>query len=227
EAKVTATYSPIRAVALRAIGGRKGRLPTLRERFRLDIGNEELGPEQVWFGEAEVELAPADTVRATLGSFVRRSNGLIRFDSERSMLLNSGTFDIRGFDAEVEILPRAPVGGGASWSFIDAVSEELGTDSLDFLPRHRGSLWLTARHRRMGGTARLRMQGEQIDRSATLPALVPPDRALVDLSAWAALPADLTGTIRLDNALGADYQIRSGVPAPGPTLSLSIQGEWK
>ena len=55
------------------------------------------------------------------------------------MLINSGTFDIRGVDGEVAIAPEEMVGGGASYSFIDAVSDELGSDSLDFLPQDRAT----------------------------------------------------------------------------------------
>jgi hypothetical protein len=95
EAKLTGSYRPIRRILLKLIGGRKGRLPTLRERFRVDIGNQELGPEHVWFAEPRVELEPSDTWRLTLASYLRRSNGLIQFDIDRAMLVNTGTFDIR------------------------------------------------------------------------------------------------------------------------------------
>src|SRR6185503_2442246 len=120
EAKLATTVRPVEPVTLKLTGGRKGRLPTLRERFHLDIGNEELGPEQVWFGEVETALAPSRWVRLRLAPFVRRSNGLIRYDEERDALINSGTFDIRGFDSEVAIAPAEPVSGGPTFSFIDA-----------------------------------------------------------------------------------------------------------
>lgn len=222
EAKLATTYRPLEAVAIKLTGGRKGRLPTLRERFRLDIGNEELGPEQVWFAEVESALRPARWVRLRLAPFFRRSNGLIRFDEGRDMLINSGTFDIRGFDSEIAIAPEEPVGGGATFSYIDAVSDELGSDSLDFLPEDRATLWVQLRRARWGGTVRLRYQSRQVDRGATLPA-----GTLLDLSAWARLPADLTATARLDNAVDREYEERAGVAAPGRVLLLAIQGEWK
>ncbi len=222
EAKLSTTVRPVAPVAIKLTGGRKGRLPTLRERFRLDIGNEELGPEQVWFAEVETALTPSRWVRLRLAPFVRRSNGLIRFDEGRDMLINSGTFDIRGFDSEVAVAPEEPLGGGATFSFIDAVSDELGSDSLDFLPKDRASLWLALRRARWGGTVRLRYQSRQLDRGAVLPA-----GSLLDASAWARLPADLTATIRLDNAVDREFEDRAGVAAPGRVLMLAIQGEWK
>jgi outer membrane receptor protein involved in Fe transport len=222
EAKIATTARPLEAVAIKLTGGRKGRLPTLRERFRLDIGNQELGPEQVWFAEVESTLAPSRWWRLRLAPFFRRSNGLIRFDEGRDMLINSGTFDIRGVDGELAIAPEEMVGGGASYSFIDAVSDELGSESLDFLPQDRAILWAQLRRARYGGTVRLRYQGRQLDRGTTLPA-----GTLVDLSAWARLPADLTATARLDNAVDRAYEDRAGVAAPGRVLMLAIQGEWK
>lgn len=222
EAKLSTTYRPVEPVAIKLTGGRKGRLPTLRERFRLDIGNEELGPEQVWFVEAETALSPSRWVRLRIAPFVRRSNGLIRFDEGRDTLVNSGTFDIRGFDSEVAVAPEEPVGGGATFSYIDAFSEELGGDSLDFLPHDRASLWVAIRRARYGATVRLRYQSRQNDRGAVLAA-----GTLLDLSAWARLTRDLTATARVDNAVDRDYQDRAGVAAPGRVLLLAIQGEWK
>jgi hypothetical protein len=222
EAKLRATYRPIKKVSLELIGGRKGRLPTLRERFRPDIGNEELGPEHVWFSETRVEHTPTRWLRTSVGAYLRRSSGLILFDAERAALRNTGQFDIRGVDALAELAPAGPVGGGASWSFTDAISGDLGADALDFLPRHRTTAWVTARRARFGGTARVRHQTRQIDRNAVLAPYT-----VLDLSAWAALPAGLMGTLRLDNATSTDYEIRSGIPAPGPVVTLVMQGEWK
>ena len=222
EAKLATTYRPVEPVAVKLTGGRKGRLPTLRERFRLDIGNEELGPEQVWFAEVETALSPSRWVRLRLAPFVRRSNGLIRYDEERDALVNSGTFDIRGFDSEVAIAPAEPISGGATFSYIDAFSEELGSDSLDFLPHDRASVWLALRRVRYGGLVRLRYQSRQNDRGAVLAA-----GTLLDLSAWARVTHDLTASLRLDNAVDREYEDRAGVLAPGRVLLLAIQGEWK
>jgi hypothetical protein len=223
EAKLSATFTPVGPVALSIIGGRKGRLPTLRERFRPDIGNQSLGPEQVWFGETEVALHPVAWLDLRAAGYLRRSNGLIRLGTETRELVNLGQFDTRGVDARAEI-PPGPTrfGGGASYSFTDAVSEELGSDALDFLPRHRATAWIEGRFTRVGGQVRMRWQSEQIDRQVTLPS-----RALVDVSAWAALPGDLLASLRLDNAAGVTYEERLGVPAPGRVLVLVVQGEWK
>ena len=49
EAKLTVSYAPIAGLGLQAIGARKGRLPTLRERFDPLGGNPDLGPERISF----------------------------------------------------------------------------------------------------------------------------------------------------------------------------------
>ena len=222
EAKLTTTWSPARALALKLIGGRKGRLPTLRERFRPDIGSEELGPEQVWFGETEVELRPSRWLELRLASYMRRSNGLIRLGGETRQLVNLGEFDTRGVDTAAVIASGRALGGGASYSFTDAVSQESGSDALDFLPRHRATAWIEGRAGRAGGQLRVRSQSDQLDRQTTLPA-----RTLLDVSAWAALPGDLTASLRLDNATGVNYEERADVPSAGRVLVLVVQGEWK
>jgi hypothetical protein len=222
EAKLTATWAPVRAVALRLIGGRKGRLPTLRERFRPDIGSDALGPEQVWFGESEVELRPSRWLDLRVATYFRRSNGLIRLGTMTRELVNLGRFDTRGIDTTLAVAPGQPLGGGASYSFTDAISEETGTDALDFLPRHRATVWLEGGIGRAGAVVRARSQSGQLDRQITLPS-----RTLLDLSAWAALPGGLLASLRLDNAAGVAYEERAGVPAPGRVLALVVQGEWQ
>lgn len=222
EAKLTGTYSPVHGVVLELVTGRKGRLPTLRERFETGVGNEALGPEQVSFVEARSTLRPANDLQLRLASYLRRSSGLIMFDTTRSTLVNSGEFDIRGVEAEMHVAADRPLSGGASWAFTDAHSPTSGGDVLDFLPAHRATVWLTGRHRRAGATARLRAQSSQIDRGTELEA-----RALIEASIWARLPQDLLATLRIDNATDYVYDERTGVRAPGFTATAILQGEWR
>ncbi len=167
-------------------------------------------------------LRPSRWLELLLAAYLRRSDGLIRLGTDTRELVNLGEFDTRGIDSSVEIARGHRVGGGASYSFTDAVSEETGSDALDFLPRHRATAWIEGRFGRAGGQLRLRRQSEQLDRQNTLPG-----RTLFDVSAWAPLPADLMASMRIDNATGVDHEERAGVPSPGRVLVLVVQGEWK
>jgi outer membrane cobalamin receptor len=220
EAKLTLAYTPATPLTIEAIGARKGRVPTLRERYRTDIGNDELDPEIANFGEVAAEMRPAKWLTARVGSFIRDTDGMIRFDGDRMELVNVDDLTVRGFDAVVTATPGR-INGGASWSFQDAFSPRFGTDALDFLPQHRASVWLGgAVVAGAGVRARVRYEGSQLDRGATLAA-----HSTLDLSAYARI-GHLFGTIRLDNATGERYEQRGGVAAPGRVLALSLQGDW-
>jgi hypothetical protein len=50
---------------------------------------------------------------------------------------------------------------------------------------------------------------------------------VVDLSsAWAALPGSLLATVRFENAIDTDYELRAAVRAPGQVLTLLVEGRW-
>ncbi len=222
EAKLTARYRFDEALTIKLVGARKGRTPTLRERYRYGIGNAALGPVHATFGELDVELTPAPWIALQVGSYVRRSNGLIRFDQMQSKLVNEGELDVRGVDARLTLRPTKQLSAGGSWNFADAYSYRSGTDPLDFFPRHRGDLWLTATPRaRLGGTARVRIVGERLDRGNTLPRT-----ATLDLSGFTRV-GSLLGTIRVDNLLDARYEVRSGVLAPGRVFMASLRADWE
>jgi len=224
EAKAALSFHPRKTpVTLRATGARKGRVPTLRERFRLDVGNSALGPEQATFGEIAAEIAPDHRVGLQLAGYVRDTNGMVRFSADRGKLINLDELVIRGVDARIELHPTDLFFGGASWSFIDAYSPTSGTHPLDFLPTNRGTFWVGAhRGARVGGTARVQYVGSQIDRQNELPSY-----ASAEISAYGRV-ADLTGSIKVGNVLDEQYMIRTGgVYGPGRFVELTLQGVWQ
>ena len=224
EAKLSGAYSPVKSLTLTLVVARKGRTPTLRERFRIDIGNDELGPEKATFGEAIVEMRPASWLALRSATYLRRTNGLIRFDGTLNHLINTGDLTIRGVDAQVEVKSKHPVSGGANWSFTDAFAPNIGTQPLDFLPRYRADAWLSwHRGSRLGATTRVRYIGSRIDRNQTLPSY-----STVDISGFTKLGPHLMGTIRVDNAGDRRYVLRSGrVLSPGRVIILGVNGTWK
>lgn len=221
EFKLSVSYQPAKAVELRATAGHKGRTPTLRERYRLDIGNKSLGPEKALFAELGTMVRPISELKLGLSGYARKTNGLIRFDSEQRALINTEDLDILGLEATFEAELGGGLRSGASYSYSTANSELLGPDPLDFFPEHRATTWLGATRGRFGVTARLQYFGSQIDRGTTL---VP--RYLGQLTGRAQVSEHYLLTLRAENISGQVYEQRVGVLAPGRTAFLSLQAEW-
>ncbi|RMH37004.1 MAG: TonB-dependent receptor [Deltaproteobacteria bacterium] len=217
EAKLTLAWTPARPLTLEWTGARKGRVPTLRERYRTDIGNAELAPEMATFTELAVVLAPADGLSARVGGFVRATDGMIRYDGDRMQLVNVDDLVVRGVDARATVT-RGRWRAVASWSFQDAYSPRFGSTPLDFLPQHRLWLELGAAVGRGGVRAHVRYEDDQVDRGATLAA-----HAELGVAAYARLGAGLLATVRVDNATDERYEIRQAVAAPGRSITLAVQ----
>ena len=223
ELKIVASYAPARQLELTVTGARKGRVPTLRERFRLDIGNVGLGPEQATFGEVAVAMKPATWLAFDVAGYLRETNGLIRFDGDLAELVNTGDLSIRGIDTKLTITPSDAVTGGVAWEFTDAYSPDLGTQPLDHLAANRGSAWLQLSFGAGRGVrTQARYVGDRIDRNQTLPAYT-----TYELSAFARLRGDLFATVRVDNLLDERHELRiGGVRAPGRVIMLSLRGSF-
>ena len=224
EAKAALAYAPLAAMTLTTTLAHKGRMPTLRELYSSDIGNEELDPEIASFAEVAVDLAPLPWLSMRVASYLRYSDGIIRFDGERRALINIDDLTFRGVDATVEVGRGRSLGGGATWSFTDEFSARLGTDTLALVPMHRATLWFTGRLRQRGGaTLRLTHVGDQTDNGVDLAAFTN-----VELGAHYRLRDDLMATLRIDNLADDRYLMRSfGVRSAGRVATLALLGEWR
>jgi vitamin B12 transporter len=221
EGKLQISWAPAPALELRAIGARKGRLPTLRERFAPQNGNPDLGPEMVLFGELGVTLRPARAVEASFAGYVRNTDGLIQLDQTRTMQENRDEQNVRGLEASLDLNRAGRIGGGAAWSFADASADD-PLQEPDNLPRHKLEAWAQARvTRRAGVTARVRHVGDRTDHDQPLGSYT-----TVDASAWAHLAA-LRAALRIENLSDLHYLERDGVYAPGRTFILSLEGTWE
>lgn len=222
EAKLTGKVSPHQAVTVRLVGGYKGRLPTLRERFEAN-GNNELGPEKVLFAEAGVAIEKNTWVALDAAGWARRVNGMIRFVPGETMLINVGETSMHGADGRVTVMPYAPVRGGASLSLVKATSEDFGDDSVDRLPGRRGDIWLAGDWReRAGGMVRYRYTGTFVDQGVQLD-----DYWLLDLSSYYWITSQIMAGLRVDNALDERYLDRAGgVMGLGRVFLFSAQGTW-
>ncbi len=229
EAKVTGRWRPLQPVELQATVARKGRTPTLRERYDALSGNPELAPELATLGEVRLVATPRDGVALELSPYWRRSTGTVVAGAD-GRLTNLGTTDVRGVDASARA--RVPGTGdalelGGSYQLTaararNAPGDPWRDDPLDFLPRHRGDAWArVAPHAALALVARVRHGGASIDRMQPVPA-----STLVDLSASATLGGDWLAVVRCDDLLDERPEVRSNVRGPGRVLSLIVQGTW-
>lgn len=229
EAKIAASLLPHESLTLRLTAARKGRLPSLRDRYSPHQGNPAVRPEMGTSGEGSAEWRPLEVLRLSASLFVRRTDDLIRnppADGEAARGIapveNFGRVDLRGGEAAVELGPLRSFTWSTAYAYIDAHSNELGTEPLDFLPHHRLDTALTWRPLAKGGLwSRVRFVGEQLDAGARLEA-----HATLDAAAWYGLgPARLT--LRGENLTDQRYLARAAVQADGRTLYLGAEGTWE
>jgi hypothetical protein len=223
EAKVTATVTPLDALQMRLVGARKGRLPSLRDRFSPTQGNPAIGPEIGTSAEATVVFRPLPGTSLELAGYWRRTDGLIRNppvgSGQGAGVENAGDVTVRGIEAKAEASPLPWLGFGAAWADADAQSDALGDDPLDFFPAHHGEVFATVRPTTGAGVwGRLRYVGSRLDNGVTLDPYT-----TLDAAAWARLGA-VRLALRGENLADRRYDVRAGVPAYGRTLYATVEG---
>jgi iron complex outermembrane receptor protein len=222
EGKLAVAVSPVRAVTFTATVARKGRLPTLRERYRLDVGNAGLDPELTSFAELAVRIAPSDRVNVEASSWVRRQSGLITLDGPTRMLVNLGEVDFAGIDARAEGTPDPRLSFGAAWSFVDA--EDATADApLDNLPAHRlqGQVKVIPGGH-LTALARVSWTASRIDRGLELAPYTDVEAELT----WAPTDRWLVSA-RGDDLLDRRWDLHAGIPSVGRTIMIAVQAELK
>lgn len=218
EGKLTARFALDRHASVTATVARKGRLPTLRERYRAAPGAE-LTDEQNDFVEVKVELGGAGLEVAS-AAWVRASDGLIKNDPATQTFTNTGALTLAGLDATATWGKGGRLEGGLAYSFVEA-QDDTADEPLDFLARHRGHVYLATRPLRPLWTeVRLRVLGRRLDRGQWLPA-----HASLDLSASATWGGWLV-TGQLTDALDARYDVRYRVPSAGRTVAATVTRRW-
>jgi outer membrane receptor protein involved in Fe transport len=228
EGKLSATWALTRALELRLTAARKGRMPTIRERYALMVGNPHLSPEMTSYGEAQVAFRYAwALVRSA--AYVRRTSGLIRFNDARTLQVNYGDVTVEGVETTLELGRGRPVSGGASYQFAagnDPVTGPGGGGmgvALENFPRHRADAWLQGRWgTRAGGWTRVRYIGDREDQGLMLGSY-----AAMELAMWLRVHRDLRVSLRVDNVTDAHYLERASQFAFGRTAMLSIDGVWE
>lgn len=234
EGKITATFTATRALEVRLTGSRKGRLPSIKDRFDNLTGNQAVNPEMGTAAEGQVIIKPRRWLSVDLTSFYRLVEGLIRIGSITGAngvpalaSTNLGDAAFYGFEARVDaaLIRRLSLGAAyafAHQAFVGSVPRGMPAGPpLDFFPQHRGEVSATFRPREnLGLWARARYIGDRTDKGATLAGYLQTDAA-----AWAQVDS-LRVTLRVENALDTSYEIHSGVPGFGRTAFLGLEGAF-
>jgi hypothetical protein len=227
EAKLSASYAVIEQLEVEAIAARKGRIPSLRERYHGASANQALAPEQASHGELRVTTRPVAGVEIVLAPYYRITTGMLKLDLGSGMLANLDELQVRGVDASVKatVVERVEVGG--AYSYADAHSDDIcgampDCDPLDRLPHHKADWWTrVAPIERAAAMVRGRYIGRAIDLGVPTGAYV-----LWEITATARLGGDWLAVARCDDLLDVKPETRTGYHAAGRVISLAIQGTW-
>jgi outer membrane receptor protein involved in Fe transport len=227
EGKLVAKWRPsFGPLELGATAARKGRVPSLRERFDLTLGNPALGPESASHGELRATYAISDRVKLEAAPFYKRTKGTVRASTDPAdmgKLANLGKLTIYGIDTSARVRPHPRIEAGISYNFIKAYSDDTGDDPLDRLPHHRGDAWVQGRlDRRFSLLARVRYFGTSIDRMVDVPGYV-----LVEASATAQLSREYLAVLKIDDLVDEQPETRAGYHTAGRVIALVLQGQWE
>jgi vitamin B12 transporter len=224
EGKLTAHWRPsFGPVELVGTLARKGRVPSLRERFEPG-GNAALGPEQASHAELRGIYEVKDRARVEVAPFYKRTTGTVRASPDPAdvgMLVNLGELTFYGVDTQVRVsMPRGD-SVGASYNFIHVEGET--KNPIDRLPAHRADLWIQSVFtKRFSMIARGKYIGEAIDKTMTVP-----NYFLIEVTATAQLTRDYLAVLRVDDLADERPETRSGYFTPGRVVMLILQGQWQ
>jgi len=226
EAKLTALWRPhYGSFALEAIVGRKGRIPSLRERFDLTTGNPTLGPEMIDDVELRAVEQLTQRLRIELKPFYKHQTGTVRSSpnpADDGRLVNLGVLQLYGFDLIGRVTVERRVELGGAWDYIRATSDVDPTDPIDRLPHNKAEGWLQVTpDPRVSLIGRAMYFGASRDQLVTLPAYT-----TVQVTATAPIDKTWLAVVKCDDLLNAAPQIRAGYHTVGRVVSFVLQGTW-
>jgi outer membrane receptor protein involved in Fe transport len=226
EGKLTAKWRPnYGSFELDAIVGRKGRIPSLRERFDPMTGNPSLGAEMIDDFELRAIEQLTERLRIEFAPFYKHQTGTVRSSpnpADDGRLVNLGVLQLYGVDlmARVTLEKRVEVGG--AWNYIRATSDVDPTDPLDRLPHNKVEGWVQVTpdpHISLIGRARY--FGKSIDQNVALPG-----NTTLELTATAPINKTWLAVVKCTDLLNAAPEIRAGYHTVGRVVSFVLQGTW-
>jgi outer membrane receptor protein involved in Fe transport len=228
EAKAVAKWRPrFGSLEMTATAGRKGRVPSLRERFQPGIGDPNLAPEIITHGEVRAVEHIADRVHVEVAPFYRHQEGTIIGTTQPpnvGQFVNLGIINLWGVDVQGSARVHARVEVGGAYDYVRAHSDQLGDDPLSHLPHHRAEGWVRVMPVRQSSLmARYSLYGDSMINQMTM---LPAYRTLEVTASWQVTREYLV-VFRGTDVLGARPLIRPGVYGPGAVVSLVLQGTWE
>jgi len=227
EAKLVAKWRPhFGNLELTATGARKGRVPSLRERFQPGLGDPALAPEIINHAELRAIEHIQDRIHVELAPFYRYQQGTIIGTTQPpdvGKLVNLGTVKLYGVDllGRVLVHPKLEVGG--AYNYVKAYSDQTGDDPLSHLPRHRGEAWMqVALITGLTVTTRGNFYGESFINQMTR---IPPYTAFEVSASWH-ISKEYLAVLRGTDLGDSRPLIRPGVYGAGRTISAVLQATW-
>ncbi|HEY1814122.1 MAG TPA: TonB-dependent receptor plug domain-containing protein [Kofleriaceae bacterium] len=226
EGKLDAKWRPhYGSFELDAIIGRKGRIPSLRERFDPMTGNPGLGPEMIDDFELRAIEQVTDRLRLEFAPFYKHQTGTVRSSTnpaDNGRLINLGVLQLAGFDllGRIQVERRVELGG--AWDYIYATSDVDPTDPLDRLPHHKIEGWVQVTpDPHISLIARVMYFGANMDSGVELPG-----STTVELTATAPISKKYLAVLKVEDLLNAAPEIRAGYYTVGRIISIMLQGTW-
>lgn len=218
EGQLEARSEPLTGLELGAVLARKGRLPSLRERFDRR-GDPNAPPEISDSGELKATVATG-SVRVTGTGFTRRIESFIALGAGASPDVNGADLTLRGLEALVDwrVNAWASLGAGHTWLDADPNDGE-DREPLPFVPKHRFDLWARLQGDALGLWTRTRYTSERLDQGRALEPYL-----LAEVSAWWQLDERLRFSLRIDNLANARYHVRSNLLGDGTRVTFSVEG---
>lgn len=225
EAKLTARWRPWSPLEVIATLARKGRTPSLRERFDVQSGNPALDPELASHAEGRA-IVTVGPVELDVAAYFKRSTGTVVADQVTNRLVNLGEVDLSGVDARVTARLGERVTLGAAYGLVrDRARADSDSpwrdDPLDRLPDHHGEASAQLRlPRAIALTARGRYVGTAIDRMQPVDSYTLADAtASIAIDEWLAV-------VKCDDLLDAAPETRTGYRLPGRVVTVIVQADW-
>jgi outer membrane receptor protein involved in Fe transport len=211
EGKLTLEWRPLSQLLLSSTAARKGRSPTLRERYDADVGNPLLGPELQTYVDLELRRS-GRWLSARAAAFHRWMDGIIQMEPLHQSLVNLAHLKARGVELGLAVNEAGVFGGGIAYGYVSS------TTPIENQPTHHGDVYFRLSVPRFGALVRLRYVGERPELGSTLSPYT-----VTDASAWCQPWPTLRVIARADNVFDQRFQYRRTLLSSGRWLGIGVE----